>query len=486
MQAYESENRFQSLSKGVHVYMSGVRFPNGEMTTDWYNGQQIIGWLTIQTDHLHSIEANAFAHRAFQELLSLIINITKGSLEIHDAAFNGLSSIGKLQVQANQLLMPLQLFDFAIDTVRHILCKVWPNDINLNEMFANQRFRRLSTIFIDRLAWPQDKFRILDASNFTAMPRLEKLILNDCGLIAIDEHAFDVVGRTLNTVLLENNRIKAITVDMFRLLFETKWLAVVDIRSNTPSMCTCKTMDVELIQYTATTDTRLGCRRTSFVNSCGRYQKLVTQKLCVQAPAHQSNLRFVQIRMTRLNAAILLRTHFSSKFRLLFIDSQRMRAKCNDRAMSQNFKCFVVSNMLNRFDLIDIGKIAAAEFVLITAIPMLYRFGACPFHLITLHQPKSPLSILQWIAANEWLLFVMVSCALSGIFIGLIAVISYRLMRTYEEIHDSVYQPTYTDTMNDYSTPQAYYISNDEQYQSDDESDTYREIYDGCYLEVIY
>lgn len=115
------------------------------------------------------------------------------------------------------------LFHTAAISIQRIYFEIWPNNVNLNEMFTNEVYYLLHELVIASVRMPKTKFQHLAGDNFTFTRRLHRLLLINCGIETIDVHTFDVIGRTLYYINLMDNRIKYINFDMFRYVYETKF-----------------------------------------------------------------------------------------------------------------------------------------------------------------------------------------------------------------------------------------------------------------------
>lgn len=430
----------EKLSKSVVANLYDLFFDEAAMTSDWYTGQGSIRFLKIITNRLDTIHANAFNRPAFYRLSMLMICIEKGAVVVRDSAFAGFDLLISIERYAKNIRhLPGDLFHPVAMSLWDIKCATWPNDINLDEMFATHPYNMLKVLEIHNVQMPQKKFRLLAATNFTAFRRLRYLELVNCGIEVIDSRAFDTIGATLEYVNLNRNWIKLIDVRMFRSVFESKGLVDFRIDHNRETLaCTCRLIELEVMQCpfrdTTTDGSCFDCMRTLMpltkmvvgvdtAAACGIYRQVHFTNFCI---AKGGLVRIVTIRMTVLGDSLALRTNFISKMRMILMDLNAMQAnKCDDRARAR-LKCFQLDKFVDRLNLMDIEEINGVEFTAITVIPILYEFGARPMHIMTVRN----VAVLATIGEIELVLMAIASCALSAI-IGFVAIVNLAGLGAY-------------------------------------------------------
>lgn len=377
------------------VHFVNIAFPANEITESWYNGYSKVIWLGIVTEHVHSIHANAFNCWAFQDLLYLWLHINNGALKVYDSVFYGVQNVMACRMQGKTVTLPAGMYDRISSTVKCIMHIGWPNDTNLNEMFANESFRVLRTLHIENVQMPQIKFRRLDATNFTAFRRLRKLVLIACGIQVIAERTFDQMSRTLILLKLNRNWIKVIKVDMFRRIFEAKMHTFrLRIDENSERLvCSCNLMEMDILLCPFQMHRDEMCVKCQSSNgyrvagACALTKHVDLRKFCADLNITEI-MRIVDVRLALHDDArrtLSIRTNFTSTFRMLFvdIDSMQMQTKCAQRASQTHAKCLRINRTIEHLRMDDWIELRGAEFVSITAIPFLYKFGARPMHLIT-------------------------------------------------------------------------------------------------------
>lgn len=389
---FQQANGIQSKKIAVYVAIHGMKFNNDEMTEKWYNGHHYIRLLTVHTYYLNAIHENAFISAKLQMLMQLRIYIDHGFVIVHNGAYNGLHYINNIFFYAqhvssfgNQLFSPTSAFITGLEMYR------WPNNVNLDEIFAGQAFRRLQHLTIEKVAPPQMKFRVLAASNFTAFYRLRVLQLVNCGIETIEEHTFHSIGETLALLRLDRNPIKSLNLDTFRAILETKiWIASIGIAYTTTLGCTDDAIELNLVQYPALNeDGFIHCVPNDKYDDMHKFQQIVNpEKYCTKRMYFDGPLRFIKVHLKRDGERISIDTNFTSRVRMLFINFNALGASCSEIAKKSHFQCININKSIDHLHLHTFGGNSGTEFISVTAIPMLNQLGVCPLHLITVRKPQ--------------------------------------------------------------------------------------------------
>lgn len=379
----------------ITAYFVDVRFIDDEMVSNWYNGKHPLRVMFLHAQQLDRIHPNAFTAAALCSLWHLWVYIDRGALYIHDDAFRGLFQIEAVQFFVKKVeSLPRGMLDPTASSIWAIHFASWPNEINLSEMFANGRpYQWLNTLDIRNVQLPQTKFRRLSAANFTSFRRLAKLTLFNCGIEVIDEDTFDAVGQTLDFVHLGNNWIKMINLEMFRQLFETKKSTKLGVHSNKVNLlCTCALIEIDIMACPFDEPLPKMCIKCKLVDNfdgaaCGVQRNVNFTKICVPW-LFESIVTIIDVRMAgHRNGTIALETKFASKIRMLLINLDGMDGgKCAERVTTANYLCLKINRYNDHLDLRQFDKLRGAEFISITAIPILSDFGARPMHLMTVRQ----------------------------------------------------------------------------------------------------
>lgn len=416
----------------IYVDIDGIHFADGQLTKNWYNGRHVVNWLQFKTGHLQSIHANAFDGPAFQALSNLLIFCRNSAVKFHDGAFDQLKSLVALEFGATKILRcPRDLFEPLRVAIGRIEYMIWPSSVNMNDMFGRNMFRMLKVLRIQNVDMPQTKFRRLAATNFTSFRRLKHLYLINCGIEVIDRHTFDGVGHTLSDIYLDKNRIKNVDVDMFRELFETKASARVQIKFNQPLWCSCSVIELQLIQYPLIDDEPvIDCMPNNERSTahCTTYQSVNPKRFCLDWK--YNSLKTINIRMKRIDDSVWIKTNFSTEFRILVSKVSTVKANCRAKMPDDAYKCFNIDKFMDQLDLDDITEVKDAEFVWVSVMPVLYGFGACPFHTILVHQPSD----IVHIDAMQLIFIAFVASIFSSI-IGVLCMISMWRLATFAKTH---------------------------------------------------
>lgn len=368
------------------------------MPRNWYTGIWPVERLNMRIKRLRVIHANAFNSTAFVGLTSLRLIIAAGDVSIDKEAFKGLRTMHVLGYEGSASVhFPPGLFDAISVSIEDIVFKRWPCDVNMNSMFGNETFRMLTVLHIANVGIPQANFRRLTAANFTSFRRLSLLLLIDCGIEVIEQNAFDAIGRTLKFIKLSRNWIKIVNVEMFRIFFESGISRLLHITVNRePFTCNCALRELYVMQCpmvfkNAKVDCILCMTSANWNDSICDIRRLSNVSKFIQESHNISMMLMLSIRMAWQNHALRIDTKISNRFRILFVDLSAMtrNSTCMDRVTANRHKCWIVNKVTDRLDLHGIDEVRDAELISITAIPVLYNFGARPMHSMMVRRDRA-------------------------------------------------------------------------------------------------
>lgn len=410
---YEKKYGNGTLNIIISVTFDEIHFADNEMHSNWYDGRYCLYSLRINAKNINAIRADAFIATAFQKLFYLKLITDQRPVQIHVDAFRGMGALVHLKFDAKGVQsIPAGIFDPMANSIGKLYLVEWPNNANMNEMGAHVVYRALSVLDIRHVQSPQTKFRRLTAANFTAFRRLKELYLLNCGIEAISEHAFDVVGRTLVYVHLAKNRIKFINLAMIRQIFESKRDVRFRLSGQVVLACTCALIELEIMCFPFRDTTLMDIECALFEKpidaiTCGLHRDVDLHKLCIDGNKNMI-MRTVDIRLVVHEAGkISIRTNFGSEIRLIIASIDSTSNQCTQRASKTNYHCLKTDPYVDLLELIQ-----RSELISITAIPILYRFGARPMHLITVRHPSVDESLLCDIWA--WITFISITLASFG------------------------------------------------------------------------
>lgn len=358
------------------------------MSENWYNGTARPGFLQITVDRLYAINANAFSGGAFDVLSNLAVYVDLEWTEIRGGALNGLPKLLAVEFDMKVIVqLPVGLYNPIAPHIEEIIHDVWPNNINLNAMFAGDVLHNTVSLKIQNVQAPQTVFRLLSADNFTAFQQLYILAMTDCGIEMIDERAFDPIVHTLHELNLERNLIKFINVNMFRQLYETKSTASLWIMDGGVSLvCTCSLIEIDVMVCPFQRDPAVSCLECALPygyksHMCHGYRDVNIAKFRPDLKV-TNVMRIIEVRLKWLaDDSIMIKTNFSSKIRMIFKD-------LSDKSMT-DFGCVIINKFVDHMRLDDVEAIQQAEYISITAIPLLSHFSARPLHSITIRREKA-------------------------------------------------------------------------------------------------
>lgn len=370
------------------VQLDRVRFVNNEMLGNWYRGLYRLYEIQISTRRLNTIHANAFNGKAFEDLCGIKLDIEKGSVRILNGAFDGSRHLAVIEFDATSVNMPIDLFQMQAHMIFQISFYVWPKNISLNDMFANDIFRHTEYLDIRNVAKPQKKFRLLARANFTSFRRLRNLKLLNCGIEVITDRAFEAIAKTLTSLDLRKNRVKHINIGIFRRILELKPVSDFSLSMQRSFQCTCGMLELEvmLCPFWATNqDVCVNCLRDfySALEPCGILRNTTIAKFVDDTRF----LRIIRLQMVAENDAISVKSNFSSEIRMVFVDLYARKCRnCIEITSNSIFKCLYFLGSIDRLNLAALEELDQADMISVTAIPILYEFGARKMHTMTLRR----------------------------------------------------------------------------------------------------
>lgn len=414
----------------VDLHVDSICFAEDRIPSYWYEAKYMIHSLSMIIDRLETIHANAFDSKSFANLGELHIQVDHGTVKIHAGAFDGKCELMyKIKFIATRVILPNGIFNSRSNSMSVIAFDTWPdNNNNLNELFAgSEAFRVLVILEISNVELPQKSFRLLHASNFSSFRRLKKLHLENCGIEAIDVHAFNAVGRTLVWLNLERNWIQTIDIEVFRIFFETKlWIVFRIGYMREQLLCTCRLFELDLMQHPFgdTIEMSIDCLAPEGFDPslCGIGRIINPAAFCPEWTISDA-IRIVNVRITFVEDSIRIETNFTSKLRVLLMQmNDAYSTKCRDKHFEAKFICLNINKFIDELELNEIDEIRHAEFVSVTTIPILFGHGAKPVHAITVRRE----AVIDW-PSGYFILIVI-----SGLILGLTAGIGIRF---FIEVH---------------------------------------------------
>lgn len=420
-----------------HVHFSD----DDEMINNWYRGKHHLAELRMLIPQLKAIHTHAFNGTAFEILALIEMKIQNGAVHLHRNAFKDAEYLTHFRLVSHGVTMTAGLFDRQAVMMTMIAIDPWPNNINLNQMFAGDVYRNLAKLDVRNVEAPQTLFRLLAAANFTQFRRLKYLSLLECGIELIAPHAFDTIAHELVLLDLQRNPIKHINIDMFRRMFESKIPATLDVGIKYTLICTCEIVETMVlvcpilpIKYKDC----IKCKKNAHLNveRCPVRRNIVLSKFRI-GRSIKMMMSIIRIRMAVSENAISFETEFSSKVRVILVNWRADRSRrCIDRTSKTSYKCVYFRKRIDRLDLIAIDEMRHAEFILVTAIPILWRFGARPMHSMTVRCTTT-------IDISMCALIMFYACVAGFVFgfVGkLCSVLVQRTIATTEDKDESPYE----------------------------------------------
>lgn len=393
--------------------LNAIKFPNGRVTANWYDGHIDIYSLKIELDNVTVIEQNAFDTKAFRTI-SILVLVFKTLTILEAGIFNNFHSLdlADFKVAKNGLYVinpNSNIFQPIHKTIRFISLPYYTGR-HFNNLFGGIRLSRVLKIVVSHCFRYR---RTLAAENFTGLTIINDLELNNCGIEVIREHAFDFVGETLAKLVLSNNRIKFLDFERISVFVQSRpRLVMMDQRKqlyiyNNRIECTCDYYEMRNLTmisfgYSLFQDKRLTCtplkqnHRSHRV--CDNLQVLHVDKLFLNHPTI-SIYTFPNIQI-KFNATADILTVKQSKVRpyRLWIKSVHQPVniggnQCSNKAINYDSEnCLVLSNMIANINVQEYFQ--ESELVMFCVMYFSYQSPVLPLHCATVHKSSTKIRSL--------------------------------------------------------------------------------------------
>lgn len=355
--------------------MTNMKFPNGTMQTDWYNGHTAMRVLNVVGGHLHTITPFAFNSSAFESLMFLQFI----SLQAFEFSFQS---------------WPLPLFSLRFENclfrrvtkqllsgfsqVLHLFSMTYmPDDADFTQIFRSnmrERYIMLETFEI-RGAGGWNATRSLNNLCLPRLPRVASMRLNYCGIERIHRNTFEFIGKTLTTLDIQFNKMKTVSIGMFPALFDVPAKhEKLFLYFHNPLECTCELEELRNFTYLNQKKNYLSsCRHGDLPLKCENLQTISKEKLLSDVGDRDGVYVFalskVNVRVS--DGRLMANTAFPAKFRLLIIRHRGVQFQANAKCptsgwIRESVKCLVlrdgkqtipIESVLHKSELTTIGVI---------------------------------------------------------------------------------------------------------------------------------
>lgn len=234
-----------------------------------------------------------------------------------------------------------------------------PN-ITMNYMFNGHEasmFERMGSVYLR--GYDSNITRYLHADNFTAIPCLQWLDLIDFNIDRIHPRAFETAGQTLIKLNLTGNKLKYLGFDWLSIYFDAYAIYKKQlILTDNPLECSCEYYAIQnfSVYIRAGGDRAVSqlpsCPDFDESQQCDSVQTLSREKLLL-AKSKVEIFSYPKVRINIINGFLIVRTAFTSKFRVLIVQQNNVEAKhvnCSTRKViraSDKVSCMLLRRPQN-------------------------------------------------------------------------------------------------------------------------------------------
>lgn len=399
-----------------------VKFPNGTLPMNWYNGRFKITILEFNDCHLTHLSTNMLDPSAFKHLAGLTITnlahielklehtVQLLTLSIQNAHLKKIETIW-LESQRSRLLE----FNFGY----------LPPDTTISDIFGGEqtpKYKELNTVRLR--GYDSNITRWLHSDNFSKLPSLDMLHLIECNIERIHPQTFNAMdSKRLSILNLAGNKLKVVEFNWFARFLDTPveltGFGKELILANNPLACDCAFY--ALRNYSvyvsgsseASTSQMTSCIDLNDVPPCAELQTISSAKLLLT----QSRVKifaYPKVNIRIVNGMLTIETAFTAKLRVLIVRATthmetKSKIKCPTSKMVRSsgaFACVLAPKPVNVFRFLQ-NSTPTIFFVILTHPQKL----VWPMHIQT----------IRWTNAPDFNICAIVSGSiLGGLFTGIL------------------------------------------------------------------
>lgn len=280
------------------------------MTSNWYKDTSKLQYFKLELClcDIRLIQNNAFNHVQFNRIHQLVIIINQ-VIEIENGAFNGLFKLEILVLKGLLLVnVDYTFFERVSMTLKIVLMiNVRTNMYNL---IGGTELINLEELSLCQIEYSNGT---ITSNTITKLSKIKTLSMLSCKIEVIAAGAFDHLSRTLETILLHDNRLKTLPGTLFDALNITNMLSATNFQNN-PWECTC---DLLLIQRTYSKD-------PNFIDDICKIDNLPE---CQSTEPIASKDYMNERQCSSHYGTNFLRINFTGKFRIKFLSIDKFYVK---------------------------------------------------------------------------------------------------------------------------------------------------------------
>lgn len=393
----------------VYVVFISVKFPNNTLDLTIYNGVQAIHEIYLikckidrilpedfdnSRSMLHALKTLRFSQCQFLNISSKTLFFVKNRLE-------------EIEFYDSDIIhLDPDFFNLHNGILKRLHIDKLPMEFSLNDILKPNFKSPLIYIGITTFA---PKFQSLTAYNFSALRRIEDIVLQHCGIQYIESDTFNHLNKTLCYIDLSNNKLIAVDYRMFYKFIKPvpDSLFTLDLRNNL-LMCNCAFYELYsiyrwILESFDSVSMTLSCfhdvqTQMNFM-ICNDVQAMDLNKFNItRAKVRTQNYPKFMVRFSEATQTIVVTTSTSRKYRLWTqnimyfsninpIWNQSFQACPSDSFVRSSIQCHSLSNSIEN---IPFSKFSSGPIVILLCISYvtLNPGKVWPYHCITVNRIK--------------------------------------------------------------------------------------------------
>lgn len=220
--------------------MRELQFPNATLNSHWFRGHIAISRYIFSHCNIKIINSFETEHGSRNNLELEFRDMTIDTIQSDAFYFEFLNGVSFKDTTVDKI--DISFLARYHHCLKYFQFDILPIQFNLNKIFDGHKFKALTSLVVST---PHDQLNIIDATNFTNLPHIVELELNNCGIKFIRKNAFHSIANTLEKLYLRNNQLHSLQPWAFNAIIDRNLLTtiIVDLSHNKLN-CDCKFLEL--------------------------------------------------------------------------------------------------------------------------------------------------------------------------------------------------------------------------------------------------
>lgn len=368
------------------------------------------------------VKIDAFEAESFKNLVSIKFTNELSPLHFENDCFRGLNRLRNLFIQLSSVITIDTRFLQAVSkSITVIFLENFICNIGFRDIFGNVKYPKQIMVFIEN--FNSNKFVVLAPGNFTRLMVMKSLYIINCGIEIILQGTFDEISDSLQEVGLTENRIKQISVSLFKSLFEStsfiEWYARGFIVEDNFLNCNCELTLIENFNRIHISNRIFPCiaenQTKNIDKNCPGLQRFKISMFCGEFTRNFKYFIYnnFNIKLNERENSVVIQTKVNDSFRVL-LDSLGQRQICpNNREINDTIKCIqLTANHLQ----IPQSMMPQSAFIKVSII---YYIHGWPLSTVTIRLLDQ--TNIWWSSTQFLSMSVVIGFCIIGFLVGFLA-----------------------------------------------------------------